>query len=672
MSVRKFTGTDLKSGDVVTRELRVDRAAIDESSRTVDLAFASGEPYRRWWGIEVLDTKAKSVRLQRLRDGGALLVNHNADEHIGVVENARADKDGKMRATVRFGRSARATEIFQDVIDGVRKHVSVGYAIHDMVLEKKEGDLSTYRVTDWEPYEVSLASVPADATVGVGRTRPAHPEGGKPMSDDTSIAPSTGDVSPEKTVISEFNRDNSQARQQAFKDMASRNKEILAIGDKFAKFGAKELAIKAIENAEMTVQAFRTMVLDLVDKQQAATPPTDTSRFADGEREAYHGAAAREVIQGNVVMFRGVSKMLGSHKSDQEIAYRAGKWCQAVIGGNADALRWCKDAGVALFQGSAQQFGFGGQRAMTEGIFTSAGWLVPQEMEAGIILNREQYGVARRVCNVVPMTSATTSLPRVTSGVTAYFITEGGGSGGTQSDPAGDQVQLNLKDLMAYTQIGKSTASDTAIPLAEMVAREQARAFAVKEDACFVIGDGTSTYGGMMGVKTLLDLAGYAGGKIAAASGHDTFAEIDNADVTSLIGKMPVYARAGARWLVSGVFDAMVFGRLKLTAGGNTVQTVQGTIVEQEYAGFSITIAHDLPAGGGTTYNGVTIALLGNFALGSAFGSGTGMMMTVDPYTNAHLNLTRIITTERIDIVNHGVNKSTTVAGPICGLHGTT
>jgi HK97 family phage major capsid protein len=305
---------------------------------------------------------------------------------------------------------------------------------------------------------------------------------------------------------------------------------------------------------------------------------------------------------------------------------------------------------------------------MTESIFTSAGWLVPVEMESAIIANREQYGVARRICNVIPMGSATLTIPRVTSDITAYFVGEG--TSGTASDSAGDQVQLNLKDLMAYTKVGKSTAMDAVVPLAEMVAREQARAFAIKEDACLILGDGTSTYGGMQGIVTLLETAAYAGGRGAAATNHDTFAEIDASDVATVIGKLPVYARAGARFVASGVAEALVFGRLKLTAGGQDTQTLQGGVVEQSYAGFPVSVAHNMPAGATTDYSTKVMLLLGNFQLGVAFGSGSGMMLTVDPYTLADQNLTRVITTERIDIVAHGVNKSTTVAGPIVCLYG--
>jgi HK97 family phage major capsid protein len=349
-------------------------------------------------------------------------------------------------------------------------------------------------------------------------------------------------------------------------------------------------------------------------------------------------------------------------------------WARVAILGDAAAARWCQDAGVLLHRGMFDGAEVKGQnvdmRALGEGVFGSAGWLVPPEMSTAMILNREQYGIARRICRMWPMSSATLQIPRWRSGTTAYFTGEG--TEVTSSDPAGDQVTLSLKDLMATTRIGKSTAMDSAIPLAEFVADEQARARAIKEDGILISGDGTSTYGGMQGCKTLLDTAAYAGGKGAATSGHDKFEEVDISDVAKLMAKLPVFARAGARFVCSGVFETLVFGRLKMSAGGNTNQTLTGKVIESDYGGFPISIAHDMPAGADTAYNGVTICLFGNFQLGVAFGSAEQMLMTVDPYSRAKHNQTEITTVERIDIIAHGVEKSTTVAGPVVALHGTT
>lgn len=650
-------------------EITLDRAAVDSEARTVDLAFCSEAPYERWWGVEILDCAPKSVRMQRLNNKASVLVDHRSEKHVGVVERASIDGDRKGRARVRLGRSNFASEILQDIADGIRTKVSVGYMVHDLVLERKQDDISTYRVTDWEPFEISIVSVPADDTVGVGRAATRYSKEKADMTQDAGNPAGRAEVPGNDQLATQFRESDAASRADERKAIAKRNEQIIAMGAKWPQYGGNELALKAIADPAMTVDGFRTTLLNVLAEKHR--PQMDTGAL-EADRQAQggmpFGMAPREMLAATQLRaFKGIGAVMG--KTDQEVAYRAGMWAMAAIHGNARAIRWCRDAGVQLIQGSREQLGFS-ERDLTEGVFTSAGWLVPVEMEAAIIANREEYGVARRVANVIPMTSSSTSIPRITSDASAYFVGEG--TAGTKSDPAGDQVNLTLKDLMTWTNIGKSTAMDTVVSLAEMVAREQARAFAVKEDACMVIGDGTSTYGGIQGLKTLLDDANYAGGKVAAASGHDTFPEIDIADVTSLIGLLPVYARAGARYLVSGVFDAIVFGRLKLNAGGNTVQSVQGRIVEGEFGGFPITVAHHMPAGAGTTYNGVTIAILGNLNLGVAFGSGSGMMMTVDPYTEAHKNLTRIITTERIDINCHGVNRSTTVAGPIVGLHGKT
>ncbi len=149
----------------------IEQRQIDKDKRTIELSFSSEEPVERWWGVEILDHQKKSVNLRRLKRGGALLIDHDMRNQVGVIEEVSIDEaDRKGRAIVRFGRSAKAEEIFQDVIDEIRSNVSVGYQVEEVVLEKEQKDAaSIYRVTRWEPYEISLVSVPADISVGVGR-----------------------------------------------------------------------------------------------------------------------------------------------------------------------------------------------------------------------------------------------------------------------------------------------------------------------------------------------------------------------------------------------------------------------------------------------------------------------------------------------------------------------
>jgi HK97 family phage major capsid protein/HK97 family phage prohead protease len=161
--------------ELLYRSIEIDRSAINEKERTVSLSFSSETPVERWFGSEVLGHESGNVRMNRLENGAALLMDHDRKDQVGVVETATIDKDRKGRAVVRFSRSARGEEIFQDVKDGIRRLVSVGYRIHKQVTEKQSGGVEVVRVTDWEPYELSIVAIPADDTVGVGRGEVSPP-----------------------------------------------------------------------------------------------------------------------------------------------------------------------------------------------------------------------------------------------------------------------------------------------------------------------------------------------------------------------------------------------------------------------------------------------------------------------------------------------------------------
>ena len=167
------------TGALPATHQRITRAAdpasmvIDRDAMTVELSFSSEQPVEDWPGIvHILDHSAKAnVRLGRLNAGGAFVDRHFGDQ-LGVVESAAVDPlTRKGRAKVRFSKNTpRALEVFRDMADGIRRNISVGADIHAAVLESDIDGVRTYRVTDWEPLEISTVPVPADATVGVGRS----------------------------------------------------------------------------------------------------------------------------------------------------------------------------------------------------------------------------------------------------------------------------------------------------------------------------------------------------------------------------------------------------------------------------------------------------------------------------------------------------------------------
>ena len=149
---------------------------VDEEARTVEVAFSSEEPVDRWFGTEILDHSPGACDLSRLSDGGAVLVSHRWDRQVGVVDSVRIDSDKVGRAVLRFSRSPEGEAIWQDIVDGIRRHVSVGYSVDEVRVESKEGMPDRVTLTRWQPYEISIVPVPADPTVGVGRAA-GPPEG---------------------------------------------------------------------------------------------------------------------------------------------------------------------------------------------------------------------------------------------------------------------------------------------------------------------------------------------------------------------------------------------------------------------------------------------------------------------------------------------------------------
>lgn len=143
-----------------------------------EIAFSSEQPYQRqFWDEqnqemvvldEILVHTPEAVDLSRLNNNAPLLFNHNFDNHIGVVCNARIDADNVGRALVRFSKHGTlANDIRNKVIEGTMEKISVGYDIKEYHIDYTKGQLI---VTKWAPYELSFVTVPADDTVGLNRS----------------------------------------------------------------------------------------------------------------------------------------------------------------------------------------------------------------------------------------------------------------------------------------------------------------------------------------------------------------------------------------------------------------------------------------------------------------------------------------------------------------------
>ena len=237
---------------------------VSEDNRTVDLAFSSEEPYDRSFGTEILSHNPEDVDFSFIASGKApLLLNHDLEKQIGVIEEAKiSDADKVGRAVVRFGKSKLADEVFRDVIDGIRSNVSVGYEIMKMDRVKgddEDEDKPKYRV-NWKPLEASIVSVPADSTVGVGRSRYDN------LTDQDSRKETIEVITRENTMekaketpkveTSQVNVEEQIAK--AKKNETARIKEITSLG---SRHNCSDLASKAV-NDDVSISQFRGVVLN--------------------------------------------------------------------------------------------------------------------------------------------------------------------------------------------------------------------------------------------------------------------------------------------------------------------------------------------------------------------------------------------------------------------------
>lgn len=329
--------------------------AGDTPQASAEIVFTTGAPVRRYdyWREraynEVLVVEEGAMRLDRLQRGAPLLNSHSAwrlEDQLGVVENpAIANGQGTCSAT--FSRRESVAGYVQDVADGVIRNVSVGYVRHrmEMVPPEQDGGLWTYRVVDWEPYEVSLVSIPADMDSQVVRSAAGEqPEGESRelrtfpcefieiRATGASNTPAVGasaetinhgdrSMTPEEQAAAEAKRaaEETAAREKAAAEArAAELARTADITDLCARHGVAHLAAGMIRGGQ-TVEQARAGVLEELARRDAASGghrnvgrietvrDEMTVRLAGIEQAILHRIAPTTQLDDNGRQYRGMS-----------------------------------------------------------------------------------------------------------------------------------------------------------------------------------------------------------------------------------------------------------------------------------------------------------------------------------------------------------------------------
>lgn len=606
----------IKPGTTVQRAFVVDRAAINEETRTVELAFSSETPYERWWGIEVLDNTPSAVRLGRLTSGGPLLMDHDTRDQIGAVESVRIDADRVGRAVVRFGKSARAQEVWQDVQDGIRRNVSVGYAIHKATLvETSESGLDTYRVTDWEPLEISLVSVPADATVGIGRS--AADGGDNPIQNLTPEKSMTEATTTPAAPVDHAAIERAAA-ERAAQDYTKRTAEIIAIGEMFAKHGGEKRAAEALR-AGKTVEQFRADML-----QHMATQPVPTADIGMTDKEARSYSFLRAL---NAMANPGDRKA-------QELAAFEREASEAVAAKQGRAAR-------GFYVPSEVQ-----RRDLTVGTATAGGHTVATNLLAAnfIELLRNKMALTGLGAQFLSGLVGNIAIPRQTGGATAYWVAESGAP--TESQAAFDQVTMSPKTVGAYSDISRKLLLQSSIDVEGFVRNDLATVLALAIDLAAINGSGASNQPtGILATSGIGDVAGGANGA-APTWANIVELESDVAIANADVGSMGYLTNAKVR------------GKLKTTS---KVSGQNGFIWEDGMLnGYTAAVSNQVPSNltKGSSGAVASAIIFGNWS-DLIIGQWGTLDLMVDPYSNSTSGTVRVVALQDVDIaVRHAVSFS--------------
>lgn len=569
---------------------------IDAENRTVELAFSSEAEVQRWWGLEILDHSPGAVVMDRLQNGAPLLVNHDDDDQIGVVESVSIDADRRGRAVVRFGRSDRAEEIFRDVQDGIRKHVSVGYTIHDAKLTEERDGVDVWTITSWEPFEISLVPVPADISVGVGRSLEApkpEPETlvRKPeMDPEDQNHPAPVDAAAERSKGTEVER--------------ARVRSIVEMGE---KFGAAELARDAVKDG-LSVADFQQRLLEHVNGK-IQRPLSEQMRDADV------GLTDKEAR--NFSFIRVIRALVDpTDRRAQEAAafeFEASRAAAAKRGKDSDKFVIPTDVLTRALNTSTT-----GTASGDTGGFGIATTLMAQSF-IDILRNR---ATIMQLGTVMGGLQGNIDIPKQVAAAQGYWVGED--EDATESNLDLGQISLSPKTVAAFSEITRKLMVQSSLDVEALVRADLAKALALTMDKAGYYGTGSANQPLGIANQTGINAVNFAAVQptFAELVEMETQVALDNADVASMA------------YVGNAAFRGHAKTALKFTGIAGTIWEPGNTV-----NGYRTEVTNQIETGD---------VFMGNFSdlLVAMWG---GLELLVDPYSNSKKGRLRVVVFQDVD-----------------------
>lgn len=466
-----------------------DGEMVDEDDRRVRMSLSSEEPVERSFGLEVLEHSEEAVDLSRLNSGHApLLLDHDLTKQIGVVERTYLDAtERRLRAVVRFGKSALAREIYDDVKDGIRSNVSIGYQIRNM--DAKNDRAGTVSVNSWMPYEASIVSVPADAGVGVNRSAETK------TVIEVKETPKMTDVN-----VDEIREAASEAAKRDFQKNAG---EIIKLAQKHNR---RDLADKAIGDG-LSVEQFRGVLLDAIGE---GTPLEQSAGAVDMSAKEERNYSFMKAVRG-LVNGSGLQGL--EREVSEEIAMRSGREARGFY---------------------APDHFWTGKRDLTVGTDSAGGFLRPTEHLGNEFVDalRARLVFSELGSRVMSGLKGDVAIPKLSTGVSAGFVAENGAT--SEVNAVFSQITMSPKSLGAFTDVSRLLMIQSDPSVEQIVRDDLLNSIAQKIEDVAIEGGGSNEPTGITGTTGIGSVAiGTNGGDLTWQAITDLVkeVEVDNAAI---------------------------------------------------------------------------------------------------------------------------------------------
>lgn len=616
---------------------------VDGDDFVYDIVLSTETPIEQPWGKETLSHKSSAVDMSYAKNGLSLLLEHgkssnqpayapsgavDPEMHIGVIEDVKLD-GGKLRGAMRFSQSARAQAIRQDVEDGIRKLISVGYiprAQKQTKAAKSIDESSEYLMTRWTPVEASIVSIPADANAGVGRSAggeefPVDNEGSTPNPEEPMIPetiPAAAEAATPVATVATPAGGGVETRTLGGGGGDNR-KQYADIVTLCESHGVSGRAADFISRG-LSVDQVGLEILTSKRSVQAGAPPAmetlDGMTADDRDRYSYRRAilVAAGIEQGGLE--KSVSDALAK---DMPSSYRSRGGVMIPARVNNHIRTRALDS-KTLSKGA-------------EAIFDQRGDLIE------LLRNKARlFALGARLLTGLTQPVA---FPKQSGAISAFWVPENPLTGVASSDPALGLVILNPKTLQASTSYSRQFATQASIDAESFIRNDLGAVHSLAIDKSGFHGAGVN--GEPMGIYKAPNVS------VIAMGGTPTFGKLT--DMQTAVANQNALADA-----LGYITTPTMAGKLKQTlafaaAGSDTIW--DGTFEDGIVAGYRATSTNQLSAtmtGSEATGGSENGLIYGNWAdlMVGLFGA---MEIIVDPYTLATSGLIKLTSFQMADLI---------------------